>query len=149
MSKRSLTTQNLAPEEALFVREFAYSAGSRTDATVAAIRAGVPRKEAEARAEEWLAQPNIVDALHATVRERLDIEVVSALQTLVDLASSARSESVRAQAAAQIIDRSSIGPIVSRSASLHHHSGQVSIEDRIKEVRAKILEGTYAEVEEE
>lgn len=127
---------DLTPMQRSFVDLFLESDGSRKAATEAARAAGCgpTTEKARAAAREMLRNPRVCAVLNSEVRKRFDSEVVTALKTLADLSSSAKSEQVRLSAAQAILDRSSIGPIMSRNANVNVNTGPQMIMEALQQV---------------
>lgn len=121
--------RKLTPLQARFVREYISNGG--TNATRAAIVAGYSFKGVHVTAHKLLRNENILAEIKDQASRMLHAGVALGARVLVEMAESARSESVRMQAAQALLDRGGM-----RLAALteHHHI----IEDRRTD--AEILE---------
>lgn len=123
------------PKEVLFVTSV-LDLGGPQFAAEAAIRAGYAKTDAEAdRAAAFLlAAPRIAKAITGEVKRRFDIATASAINTLLEICVNPKAPAnARISAAQEILNRSSVGPIVSRAASANLH-----IESGIEALLAKI-----------
>jgi hypothetical protein len=95
-------------------------------AVEAAKRAGYAETDADAEyaAALLLSHPRIAKAITGEVRRRFDIATASAINTLLEVCINPRAPAnARISAAQEILSRSSLGPVVSRSAVLKAESG--------------------------
>jgi phage terminase small subunit len=92
------------------------------NATQAAIMAGYSAAKGKAgpavQAHMLLRMPHVLAAIKEEAERSLRAGVAMAANTLAELAENAQSESVRLQAAAQLLDR---GGLMLKSVSEHHH----------------------------
>jgi phage terminase small subunit len=117
-----------------FVTAFLELGGRAQDGVPAALSAGYgdgSADDAKRCANILLAAPKITNALRSATVQRFDVAVVAAFTTLLDICSSKSAPAnARIAAAQEILNRSSIGPIVSRSVGLRAQVG-VCVEDFI------------------
>ena len=105
-------------------------------AAEAAKRAGYAKTDAEAdrAAETLLCSPRIARAITGEVRRRFDVAAALAFNTLLEICTNPRAPAnARISAAQELINRSSIGPVASRSMSISAHT---SIEDLLERLDA-------------
>jgi|GEM_PF-6095672 len=128
------TIANLAnPQEAAFVAAL-FDLGGPQYGPEAAIRAGYGKtqEEAERAAAFLLGAPRIARVITGEIKARFDVVAASAFNTLLEICASRNvPANARITAAQEILNRSSIGPIVSRSAVLRANTG-------IEELLAKL-----------
>jgi hypothetical protein len=113
------------PREVLFVTSV-LDLGGPQFAAEAAMRAGYAKTEAEAdRAAAFLlAAPRIAKAITGEVKRRFDIATASAINTLLEICVNPKAPAnARISAAQEILNRSSVGPIMSRSATANINVG--------------------------
>ena len=106
-------------------------------AAEAAKRAGYAKTDADAEyaAALLLSHPRIAKAITGEVRRRFDIAAASALNTLLEVCVNPRAPAnARISAAQEILNRSSMGPIASRSVSV---SASFSHEDMVEAYEAQ------------
>lgn len=119
---RALTITDLSdPREAAFVAAV-FDLGGPQHATEAALRAGYGRTAAEAEraAAFLLGSQRISRAIAGETKARFDIAAAAAFNTLVEVCTDRKAPaSARISAAQEILSRSSVGPIMSRSAHLN------------------------------
>ena len=92
----------------------------------AAKRAGYADTDAEAEyaAAMLLSHPRIAKAIVMEVKRRFDVAAASAFQTLLEICVNPHAPAnARITAAQEILNRSSVGPIVSRSATIKAEGG--------------------------
>jgi hypothetical protein len=107
------------PKEVIFVTALLELGGPQY-APEAAIRAGYASTvaEAERAAAILLGAPRISKAITAEVKRRFDIATATAFQTLLEICVNPRAPAnARISAAQEILNRSEIGPVISRSAT--------------------------------
>lgn len=95
-------------------------------ATEAAKLAGYGRSDAEAEraAALLLGAPRIARAITGEVRRRFDIAASIAFNTLLEICVNSRAPAnARITAAQELLNRSSIGPVASRSMNISAHTG--------------------------
>jgi hypothetical protein len=123
---RAMTVANLSdPQEVAFVTAL-IELGGPQHAAEAALRAGygTTLEEGERAAAFLLASPRISRAITGEIKARFDVAAATAFNTLVEIAADRNAPaSSRITAAKDILDRSSLGPPVSRSAVLHASRG--------------------------
>ena len=105
-------------------------------AAEAAKRAGYAKTDAEAdrAAETLLSSPRIARAITGEVRRRFDVAAALAFNTLLEICANPRAPAnARISAAQELINRSSIGPVASRSMSISAHT---SVEDMLERLDA-------------
>jgi hypothetical protein len=119
---RALTVANLThPQEVAFATALIELGGPQY-AAQAALRAGygTTLEEAERAAAFLLASSRISRAITGEIRARFDLAAATAFNTLVEVAADRNVPAgSRITAAKEILDRSTLGPPVSRSAVLH------------------------------
>lgn len=134
MSKQLPTIANLSdPREAAFVAAL-FELGGPAYAPEAARRAGYARTqdEADRAAAILLDVPRIARAIVGEIRARLDVAALSAFNTLLEICASPKAPAnARITAAQEILNRSSVGPIVSRSANLNANVGIEELLDKL------------------
>ena len=116
-------------------------------AAEAAKRAGYAQIDAEAdrAAAMLLGHPRIAQAITAEVKRRFDIATASAINTLLEVCINPRAPAnARISAAQEILNRSSIGPIVSRTARANLNVG-TGIEALIEKLDAAKEQGIVIE----
>jgi hypothetical protein len=119
------------PRETLFVTAL-LDLGGPHYAAEAAKRAGyaITDVEASRAAALLLGTPRIARAITGEVRRRFDIATATAFDTLLQVCvNPASPANARISAAQEILSRSTIGPIISRSASLRAEGGIEEILD--------------------
>jgi hypothetical protein len=130
---RALTVANLThPQEVAFVTALIELGPQH--AAQAALRAGygTTQEEAERAAAFLLAAPRISRAITGEIKARFDVAAAAAFNTLVEIAADKDAPaSSRITASKEILDRSTLGPPVSRSAVLHASQG-FCIEDLLQ-----------------
>ena len=118
----SLTIASLTdPREVAFVAAL-FELGGPQHGTQAAMRAGYGLTEEKAgRAAAFLlASPRISRVIAGETKARFDAATAAAFSTLVEICSDPKAPSnARITAAEHILNRSSLGPPISRSASVH------------------------------
>lgn len=139
---KKLTIANLFdPREAAFVAAL-FDLGGPQHATEAALRAGYsdsPEEAAHAGAL-LLGSSRISRVIRGEIMARLDVAAAAAFNTLLEVCANKNAPaSARISAAQEILNRSSLGPPVSRSAVLHGHQ-EFSIEDLLERLDAKEAE---------
>jgi len=131
---RALTIADLSsPQEAAFVAAL-LDLGGPQHAAAAALRAGYgeTQEEAERAAAFLLGAPRISRVIVGEIKARFDTAAAAAFSTLVEICSDQRAPAnARISAAQAILDRSSIGPVISRSAVL---KAETSIESFWEEI---------------
>jgi hypothetical protein len=146
MSRQQLTVANLThPQEVAFVTAL-IELGGPQNAAQAALRAGygTTYEEAERAAAFLLASSRISRAITGEIKARFDVAAAAAFNTLVEVAADRNAPaSSRITAAKEILDRSTLGPPVSRSAVLHA-SQEFCIEDLLKKLDDKEAERAAA-----
>jgi len=119
MSK-SLTIASLSdPREAMFVATL-LELGGPQHAGAAALRAGYAEtsEDAERAAAFLLGAPRITRAISGEIKARFDTAAAAAFATLVEVCADKKAPAnARIAAAESILNRSSIGPVPSRSMS--------------------------------
>lgn len=138
-SKGVIDAADLSPAQRRFVdyyAEMGHKPGGGADAALAAgYGQGKNRESAKVRASELLRSEKILNALRDALTRKLNSAATLGVNTLIDLVLNAQSEQVRLSAAQQLIDRSSIGPIISRSAHLHATGG---VEELLEKLDAQV-----------
>lgn len=128
---RPLTIADLSdPREAAFVAAV-FELGGPQHGAEAALRAGYTRDPTEAPrvAAILLGSPRIGRAVVGEVRARFDLATAAAFNTILDICQDPKAPaSARLSAAQAILDRSSVGPVPSRSMSV---TAALSIDDLI------------------
>lgn len=135
MSNKFLpTVANLSdPREAAFVATI-FELGGPQHAPEAAYRAGYGKTPAEAEraAAFLLGAPRIAKVIVGEIKSRMDVAAASAFNTLLEICADPRAKaSARITAATEILNRSTLGPPISRSATLR---ADVSIEDLLDQL---------------
>lgn len=123
------------PREAAFVAAI-FELGGPTHGAEAAMRAGYTDDPSEAPriAAILLGDGRISRAITGEVKARFDVAASAAFNTLLDICQDPKAPaSARLSAAQAIIDRSSIGPVPSRSMSL---TASMSVEDMLEQLGA-------------
>jgi hypothetical protein len=113
------------PREITFVT-ILLDLGGAHYAAEAAKRAGYAETEADAdyAAALLLSHPRIAKAITGEVKRRFDIATASAINTLLEVCVNSRAPAnARISAAQEILNRSSIGPVISRTASANLNVG--------------------------
>ncbi|MFT3810074.1 MAG: hypothetical protein QM698_09165 [Micropepsaceae bacterium] len=119
----SVTSGELSPRQAAFVREYVERGGRAGSAASAAQAAGYGRPgrggraAARVRASELLRQPKVLEALRAELTRKLSAGAALGVGVLIELAQSG-PPNVRLAAAKELVDRG-YGPITSRNAHVH------------------------------
>jgi hypothetical protein len=145
---RSLTIADLSsPQEATFVAAL-FDLGGPQYAPQAAIRAGYAdtAEAAERAAAFLLGSSRISRVITGEIKARFDLAAAAAYNTLLEICGDRRAPAnARISAAQEILNRSSIGPIVSRSAVLKAETGIETLLDaldkREREAAAKSAQG--------
>jgi hypothetical protein len=114
---------------------------------------GTTYEEASRHARILLKSPKIMKALKEAIVHRFDVAAGAAFNTLLNICVNGRSESARISASQEILNRSSLGPVPSRSLSVVAKVGGIEeLLDRAdaheRAAAAKkppILEGQYTE----
>jgi len=131
---RSLTLADLKdPREAAFVAAI-FELGGPQYGAEAALRAGYTTDQAEAPriGAILLAAPRIARVITGEVRARFDVAAAAAFDTILTIATDPKAPaSARLTAAQEILSRSSIGPVPSRSMSLH---ANVTVEELLSQL---------------
>jgi hypothetical protein len=125
MTRRLPTAELSDAREITFVSHL-LDLGGPQYAAEAAKRAGYAKSDAEAEraASLLLGAPRIARAITAEVRRRFDIATAIAFNTLLEICVNPRAPAnARISAAQEIFNRSSIGPVASRSMSISAHTG--------------------------
>lgn len=125
-----LTIADLSsPQEAAFVATL-LDLGGPQHATAAAMRAGygATPEEAERAAAFLLGSSRISRVIVAEIKARFDTAAAAAYATLLQICADPRAPAnARISAAQEILNRSSIGPVVSRSAVLNANVRTVEV----------------------
>lgn len=137
---RSLTIADLSsPQEAAFVAAL-FDLGGPQHSAEAAFRAGYgdTPEEAERAAAFLLGSSRISRVIVGEIKARFDTASAAAYNTLLEICGDRRAPAnARISAAQEILNRSSIGPIVSRSAVLKAETGietlLAALDDRDRE----------------
>ena len=131
---RPLTVANLSdPREAAFVAAV-FALGGPQHATEAALQAGYGKTpdEAERAAAFLMGSARISRAIVGEIKARFDVAAAAAFNTLVEVCTNRSAPAnARISAAQEILNRSSIGPIPSKSTSVGASEG---IEDWIRQL---------------
>jgi hypothetical protein len=134
MSRRSLTIADLTdPREAAFVAAV-FELGGPQFGAEAVMRAGYTSdpNEAPRIAAILLSSSRIPRAITGEVRARFDVAASSAFNTILEIAADRKAPaSARLSAAQAILDRSTLGPVPSRSMSL---TANVTVEDLLEQL---------------
>jgi len=116
----------------------------------AAKRAGYARTDAEAdrAAALLLSHPRIAKAIAREVQRRFDIAAAGAFNTLLEVCANQRAPAnARITAAQEILNRSSVGPIVSRSAVIKAEGGIEDLLDALdRKERGQPREGPMIDI---
>lgn len=99
--------RQLTPKQKRFVAEYLANGGLQGEAARAA---GYPAASADTTASRLVRNPVIQQHLAREMMTSLGLHAVAALHTMASLASSAQSEYVRQQAAADLMDRAGFAP---------------------------------------
>ena len=154
---RALTIADLSnPQEAAFVANL-FELGGPQYGPEAALRAGYATtpEEAERAAALLLGSSRIARVITGEIKSRFDIAAVAAFNTLLEVCGDNRAPaSARISAAQEILNRSSLGPIPSRSMSV---TASTRIEDLLEmldarergEAEATVVNGTSHDVPDE
>lgn len=133
-----VTLETLAPRKRAFLMcylELLESGnagpGAGPDAVQAAGISVGNRNSARVRAFEFLRDPDVLAVIRDEMTKRLAAGAAIGVAILTDLALNAKSESVKLQAASQLVDRSPIGPVISRSAAV---TANVTLEDMLEQL---------------
>lgn len=121
------------PREVMFVAAL-LDLGGPQYAHEAAKRAGYAQTDAEAdrAAALLLSHPRIAKAITAEVKRRFDIAAAGAFNTLLEVCANPRAPAnARITAAQEILNRSAVGPIVSRAAILKAETGIEALLDML------------------
>jgi hypothetical protein len=147
MSKQITLAHLTDPREAHFVAEL-FRLGGPQHAAEAALRAGYAdtAEGAERAAAFLLGSSRISRVLTGEIKVRFDTAAAAAFATLLDVCSNPSAPAnARISAAQEILNRSSIGPVPSRSVTV---SARVGVEDLLEQLdarekadAAKIIEG--------
>lgn len=133
---RTLTIADLSdPREAAFVSAL-LALGGPQHAPTAALRAGYANNDESAqRAAAFLmGSPRIARAITGEIQTRFDGAALAAFSTLLEICVDRRAAAnARISAAQEILNRSSLGPIPSRSFAVTAHAGR-SVEDFLAEL---------------
>jgi len=136
MSKQ-LTIANLTnPQEATFVAAI-FELGGPQHSAEAALRAGyADNLEGAARAAAFLlSAPRISRVIVGEIKARFDVAAAAAFHTLLEVCSDKKAPaSARVSAAESILNRSSIGPVPSRSMAI---TARVGVEDLLERLDAQ------------
>jgi hypothetical protein len=136
MSKQ-LTIANLTnPQEATFVAAI-FELGGPQHSAEAALRAGyADNLEGAARAAAFLlSAPRISRVIVGEIKARFDVAAAAAFHTLLEVCSDKKAPaSARIAAAESILNRSSIGPVPSRSMAI---TARVGVEDLLERLDAQ------------
>lgn len=135
---RVLTIADLSdPREAAFVAAI-LDLGGPQNAAAAALRAGYATnaEDAERAAAFLLGSSRINRAIIGEIKARFDSAAAAAFGTLVAICSDQRAPAnARISAAQEILNRSSLGPVPSRSFAVTAQAGR-SVEDFLAELDA-------------
>jgi hypothetical protein len=146
MSRPPVTVANLTnPQEVAFVTAL-IELGGPQHAAQAALRAGygTTHEEAERAAAFLLASSRISRAITGEIKVRFDVAAAAAFNALVEIVADRNAPATsRVTAAKEILDRSTLGPPVSRSAVLHARQ-DFHIEDLIERLDAEEAERAAA-----
>lgn len=121
------------PREASFVAAL-LELGGPQHAGAAALRAGYADtlEGAERAAAFLLGAPRITKAITGEIKARFDVAAAAAFAALVEIASDKKAPAnARVSAAESILNRSSIGPVPSRSMSL---TARVGVEELLEKL---------------
>lgn len=137
MSRRPLTITDLRdPREAAFVGAI-FELGGPLHGAEAAMRAGYTSDPGEAPrvAAILLGSSRIARAITGEVKARFDVATSAAFNAMLEVCQDPKAPaSARLSAAQAIIDRSSLGPVPSRSMSLTAHT---TIEELLEQLDAR------------
>ncbi len=137
MTRQALTLTNLTdPREAHFVAEL-FRLGGPQRATEAALNAGYAdtAEGAERAAAFLLGSSRISRVITGEIKARFDTAAAAAFATLLEVCSNPKAPaSARIAAATEILNRSSIGPIPSRSIAV---SARTTVEDLLEQLDAR------------
>lgn len=152
MSRPNLTLANLTDSrEAAFVAAL-FELGGPQHGAVAPVRAGYAENlEDAARAAAFLlSSSRISRVVTGEVRARFDVATAAAFNTLLEVcADRSATGAARISAAQAILDRSSIGPVPSRTMSL---TAAVTVEDLLAKLDAAkgdagdVVDGEFTDV---
>jgi hypothetical protein len=123
---RHLSTPELSDAREISFVSALLDLGGPQFAAEAAKRAGYGRSDAEAdrAASLLLGAPRIARAITGEVRRRFDIATAIAFNTLLEICvNPAAPANARITAAQELLNRSTIGPVASRSMSISAHTG--------------------------
>ena len=122
----TVTLEQLSPRKRAFIVAYLENVdaghmgqGSAPDAVQAAGISVDNRKAARVRAWELMRDPEVLAVLRDELTKKLAAGAAIGIAVIVDLALNAKSEQVKLQAASQLVDRSPIGPVISKSASVN------------------------------
>jgi hypothetical protein len=134
---RSLTIADLSsPQEAAFVAAL-FDLGGPQHATAAALRAGYgdTPEAAERAAAFLLGSSRISRVITGEIKARFDTAAAAAYNTLLEVCGDRRAPAnARISAAQEILNRSSLGPVASRSMNV---SARVGVEDLLDQLDAR------------
>ena len=154
---RPLSSASLAPAHLLFITRLLELGGGHHHGAEAALCAGLADtyEDAEHAARILLESPKIMKALKEAIVHRFDIAAGAAFNTLLEVCVRGRSESARISASQEILNRSSLGPIPSRSlsvtakvTSIDEWLARADAHDAAQDAAAKkpeIIEGQFTE----
>lgn len=134
---RSLTTPTLSDAREISFVTALLDLGGPQFATEAAKRAGYGQTdvEAERAAALLLGSPRIGRAITVEIRHRFDIGAAIAFNTLLEICGNPQAPAnARISAAQELLNRSTIGPVASRSMSIAAHTG---VEEFLEKLAAK------------
>ena len=123
---RHLPTPELSDAREISFVSALLDLGGPQFAAEAAKRAGYGRSEAEAEraAALLLGAPRISRAITSEIRRRFDIGAAIAFNALLEICANPRAPAnARISAAQELLNRSSIGPVASRSMNVSAHTG--------------------------
>jgi hypothetical protein len=137
---RTLTIADLTdPRERLFVMAV-FELGGPHRGAEAALRAGYAEtmEDAADAAAYLLGAPRIAKVITGETKSRFDVAAVAAFNTLLEIcADTDAPANARISAAQEILNRSSIGPVPSRSLSVTAHAGGIEeFLDRLDQMEA-------------
>lgn len=133
--RRELTIADLSDAREIAFVSAVLDLGGLQHAAQAALRAGYGKTlpEAERSAAFLLGAPRICRAIATETKGRFDAATATAFQTLVEVCADPDAPAnARVAAAKDILDRSSVGPPISRSANVH--VGDNGLADWIKKL---------------
>lgn len=152
MSRRPLTIADLTePREVAFAAAV-FELGGPQFGAEAAIRAGYTTdpNEAPRIAAILLSSSRIARAITGEVKARFDVAASAAFNTILEIAADRKAPaSARLSAAQAILDRSTLGPVPSRSMSL---TANVTVEDLLEQLGGDgatgdgVMEGEAVEI---